>query len=86
MSILIDLTEELRRQRLAELNAEPGDRPTLQKRHGKVWDGRELARRYRIVGFMAPFVVAEHKASGKLGSFEFQHHPRFYFNWQEDRP
>jgi hypothetical protein len=30
-------------------------------------------------------VVARRKSDGMRGSLEFQHHPRFYFNWEDDR-
>ena len=80
-----DITEQLRRVRLAVLNAEPGDRHTLEQRHGQVWDGSELGREFEVIGFMAPLVVARRKSDGTRGSLEFQHHPRFYFNWEEDR-
>ena len=79
-----DATEAARRRRLAELDAGDG-RPELERRHGTVWDSAELANAFEVVGFMAPFVVARRKADGRLGSLEFQHSPRFYFNWQEDR-
>ena len=81
----VDITEQLRRVRLAVLNAEPGDRQALQQRHGQVWDGRELGREFEVIGFMAPLVVARRRSDGIRGSLEFQHHPRFYFNWEEDR-
>ena len=80
-----DITEQLRLVRLAVLNAEPGDRHALEQRHGQVWDGSELGRDYEVIGFMAPLVVARRKSDGIRGSLEFQHHPRFYFNWREDR-
>ena len=81
----IDLTEQLRRVRLAVLNAEPGDRPALKERHGDVWDGVELGRDFEVIGFMAPLVVARRRSDGTRGSLEFQHHPRFYFNWGDDQ-
>lgn len=31
---------------------------------------------------MAPLVVVRRKADGVKGSLEFQHNPRFYFNFQ----
>ena len=80
-----DVTEQLRRVRLAVLNADPGDRPALKERHGDVWDGVELGRDFEVIGFMAPLVVARRKSDGKRGSMEFQHHPRFYFNWRDDQ-
>ena len=80
-----DITEQLRRVRLAVLNAEPGDRHALEQRHGQVWDGSQMGRDYEVIGFMAPLVVARRKSDGIRGSLEFQHHPRFYFNWRDDQ-
>lgn len=34
--IMTDPTEEIRRERLAEINAEPGDREALEARYGQV--------------------------------------------------
>ena len=79
-----DATEAIRRRRPAELGAGDG-RPELERRHGTVWDSAELANAFEVVGFMAPLVVARRKADGRIGSLEFQHQPRFHFNWQEDR-
>jgi len=81
-----DITEQLRRVRLAVLNAEPGNRQSLEQRHGQVWDGSELGREFEVIGFMAPLVVARRKSDGTRGSLEFQHYPRFYFNWEDDTP
>jgi hypothetical protein len=30
-------------------------------------------------------VVVKRKSDGVVGSLEFQHHPRFYFNFAEDK-
>ena len=81
----MDLTEQQRRVRLAVLNADPGDRPALEQRHGDVWDGAELGRDFEVIGFMAPLVVARRRSDSQRGSLEFQHHPRFYFNWRDDK-
>ena len=78
-----DATECFRRRRLADLNP-GGDRKELQRRYGRVWDSKELAVEFEVITYMAPFVVVRRKADGMQGSLEFQHHPRFYFNWQED--
>ena len=37
-----------------------------------------------VIGFMAPLVVVRRKADGVKGSLEFQHQPRFYFNFVAD--
>jgi hypothetical protein len=58
-----DPTEPIRRQRLVEINAQPGSREALEAQHGQVWDTQEL---------------------GQEGSLEFQHDPRFYFNFRAD--
>jgi len=76
-----DTTEQARRQRLAEINVDPGSREALEAQHGQVWDTRGLSSDFDVLGFMAPFVVARRKSDGRKGSLEFQHDPRFYFNF-----
>jgi hypothetical protein len=34
---------------------------------------------------MAPFVVVRRKSDGVKGSMMFQHMPRYYFSFREDR-
>jgi len=77
-----DRTESVRRQRLAEINAEPGSREALEAEHGQVWDTSQLAADFIITGFLAPVVAVRRKSDGMVGSLEFQHQPRFYFNFQ----
>ena len=77
-----DPTELIRRERLAELNAEPGGREALEAEHGQVWNTDELRRDFEVIGFLAPVVVVRRRSDGKKGSLEFQHDPRFYFSWQ----
>src|ERR1017187_3339625 len=79
-----DETEPIRRARLIEINAEPGSRKALEARYGKVWDTNELAADFQVIGFLAPFVVVRRTADGLKGSLEFQHDPRFFFNFQKD--
>jgi hypothetical protein len=79
-----DPTEAIRRQRLAEINAQPGSREALEAQYGKVWDTQELAQEFEVIGFMAPLVVVRRKADGVKGSLEFQHFPRWYFAFQAD--
>jgi hypothetical protein len=40
-----------------------------------------MGQDFEAIGFMAPFVVVRRLADGKKGSLEFQHDPRFYFNF-----
>ena len=74
--------EAARRQRLAEINAAAAGREALEARHGQVWDTQELTRDYEVLGFAAPYVVVCRRADGVRGSLEFQHAPRFYFNFE----
>lgn len=76
--------EILRGIELITTNANPGSREALETRHGKVWSTGELGQEFEILQFSAPFLVCRRKADGKLGSVQFQHNPRFYFNWVED--
>jgi hypothetical protein len=78
-----DPTEAIRRERLAEINAEPGSREALAE-YGQVWDTEQLTRDFEVIGFMAPLVVVRRRSDGVKGSLEFQHRPRFYFNFAAD--
>ena len=60
------------------------ERERLESKYGKVWSTEELGQDFDVTGFMAPFVVVRRKSDNKKGSLEFQHRPRFYFNWKED--
>ena len=81
-----DPTESIRRERRAEINADPGSREALESEHGQVWDSSELSGDFNVIGFAAPLVVVKRKSDGVSGSLEFQHRPRFYFNFQKDKP
>lgn len=82
MIAMSDPTESIRRERLAEINAAPGGRECLEAEYGQVWTTIELSQDYDVLGFAAPLVVVRRKSDGRMGSLEFQHYPRFYFNFQ----
>ena len=77
-----DPTEAIRREMVAEINADPGSREALEAKHGQVWDTDQLCEDFEALGFMAPIVVVRRRSDGRKGSLEFQHSPRFYFNFQ----
>ena len=82
-----DETESYRRARLAEINDDAGSRADLEDRYWQVWNSDELrASSMEVIGFMAPFVVVRDLETGKRGSLEFQHSPRFYFNYHGASP
>lgn len=78
--------EMARRQRAIELNRNPGSGSQLNARYGRVWSPDDLARDFEVIGFAAPYVVVRRRSDRSLGSLEFQHHPRFYFNFELDQP
>jgi len=80
-----DSTEEARRALLLKINSEAAERLELEARYGQVWTAAELAEDFEVLGFAAPFVVVKRRGDNRLGSLLFQHHPRFYFAFQEDR-
>lgn len=76
-----DPTEAVRRELVAQINAEPGSREALEASHGQVWDTNQLCKDFEVLGFMAPVVVVRRRSDGVKGSLFFQHNPRFYFDF-----
>ena len=81
-----DPTEPARRKRLSEINAGPKTSEELEAQYGQVWTTEELTRDFEVTGFMAPLVVVRRRADSAVGSLEFSHSPRLYFNWQPHDP
>jgi hypothetical protein len=86
MTMTHDGTEKVRRNRLAAINSavESHDaeieRKRLEAQYGQVWDTAQLSEDFEVLGFMAPYAVVR-RSDGRKGSVEFQHRPRFYFNF-----
>lgn len=66
---------------------------------GNVWTTDELSERFEVIGFMAPFavvreritgaaaahaVVVDGRGLGRKGTVEFQHSPRFYYDFRPE--
>jgi|TARA_R110000751_G_C13658187_1_gene468835 hypothetical protein len=81
---MLDSTEAIRRKMVKEINAVEGSREFLEAQHGQIWDTQEMQADFSVQGFMAPFIGVVRKSDGSKGSMEFQHAPRFYFNFKED--
>jgi len=77
-----DPTETIRREMVADINAEPGSREALEAAHGQVWDTQEMQEDFEPIGFSAPLIVVRRRADGKDGSLTFQHEPRFYYGFK----
>ena len=81
---MADETEAIRREMVAEINADPGSRLDLESKHGKVWNTSELTQDFEVLGFAAPLVVVRRRSDRVRGSLMFQHNPRFYFGFQTE--
>lgn len=81
-----DPTETVRRQLAAKLNSQPKTREELEAEHGEgnVFDTRELAQHFIVIGFASPLVVVRRKSDSRVGSLFFQHQPRLYYGFKED--
>lgn len=47
-----------------------------------VWDSAEAFKEFAFLEIHAPFASVIRKSDGKRGSLEFQHNPRFYFDFR----
>ena len=81
---MTDPTEAIRRQQVAQINAQPGTREYLEAKHGQVWDTSELQQEFDVLGFLAPYVVVRRRSDGAKGSVMFQHSPRLYFSFEPE--
>lgn len=76
-------TENVRRKMVEEINRNPDERKSLEEKHGKVWDTKEVQEDFRVISFLAPFVQVIEKLTGKGGTLLFQDSPRYYFSFQK---
>lgn len=58
------------------------DEEALRAKHGQLWDTKQLQQDFEVHGFMAPFAKVTRKSDNVDGLIQFQHHPRFYFNFK----
>lgn len=80
-----DPTEQIRQLAAEIINEEQLHRAKLEELYGQVWNTQELQKDFQVLGFGAPFVIVRRKSDGVEGSLLFQHSPRFYWGWAEDR-
>jgi hypothetical protein len=79
---LPDPTEDVRRQLVAEINAQPGSREALEAAYGQVWDTQQMQTDFEALSFAAPLIIVRRRSDGQLGSLLFQASPRFYFRFE----
>ena len=74
-----DDTENLRQVMLATGQPQRDCEQASQR-----WSTDQLREEFVVHGFLAPFIAVTRKSDGAKGSMEFQHFPRFYFNFVPD--
>jgi len=79
-----DRTEFIRSLLVDDINSNAKSREELLKLYDKVYDTLELQNDFKVLSFLAPFVIVERKSDKVKGTLIFQHRPRFYFNFQAD--
>ena len=83
-----DPTEIPRRIAVAAINnavesdSKDDERKRLEEEYGQVWNTNELQEACVVAVLLVPFVIATSKETGETGTLQFQHMPRFYFNWK----
>lgn len=77
--------DAIRRAMTEEINSRELERDALEEKYGKVWDTKELQEDFRVIGFFAPFAAVERKSDGVNGAVMFQHFPRYYFDFTEEK-
>jgi hypothetical protein len=49
------------------------------------WTTDQLREEFEVLGFALGYVVVRRNTDGAVGSLEFDHQPRRYYNWTEDK-
>lgn len=60
----------------AQHNYDTGNQPD-----GQTWTTAELQRDFEVLAFGAPLVQVRRKSDGVVGTLEFTHSPRVYFDF-----
>lgn len=78
----MDETEGIRRVMVATQQLSSSTREQLEDTYAEVMDTKEAIERYQFLSFLAPFVSVRRRSDGMRGSLEFQHTPRYYYNFK----
>jgi len=72
--VLMDETEEIRRQVMAQYEPET-ERSALEAKYGQIWTTAISSAEFEVLGFLAPFVAVKRRIDGTKGSLQFQGFP-----------
>lgn len=78
-----DTSRGARRKPITRSASPPKPRDELEVEHGEgnVFDTRELARAFVVLGYETPLVVVRRKQDNALGTLRVQDAPRLYFDF-----
>lgn len=82
---MTDDTAEVRRG-LIERGRPQHDLAAAETAGRQRWTTKQMQEEFEVRSFMAPFVAVRRKSDGQLGSLEFTHSPRVYFNFEPHSP
>ena len=74
-----DPTESIRRAMI-----ESGQPALDMEQATTLWNTDQVRELFEVHSFLAPFVFVTRKKDGVTGTLEFNHSPRFYFNFTPD--
>lgn len=77
--------DHARRIILSSINSKPKEREELEKVYGKVWDTKQLQEEFNVHSFLAPFCSVTRKSDQAKGAVAFQHSPRYYFEFVQEK-
>lgn len=87
---MTDQTETIRKVMIGLINNgysedEAERKAQLISQYGEdnVWDTGELETQFVVESFLAPFCMVRRRSDNKVGTVNFTHSPRFYFDFQE---
>ena len=53
-----------------------------RKPEGQVWNAEEMERDFQVLSYLAPYVTVFRRSDGVVGSLEFIHEPRVYWDFR----
>ncbi len=59
-------------------------RKELESKYGKVYNTGELQEYFKVTAFSSPYVIVTRLSDNVVGSLQFTHMPRLYYNFKED--
>jgi hypothetical protein len=66
------------------MDQEQARRKELEEAYGKVYTTPEATEAFEFISFLAPFAIVVERSTGKKGTLQFDHMPRFYYDFRAE--